>query len=80
MSTVEVDGGVFHVLAPDRLLLENERRVLAELQATAQNRLRRLDIIAGAPTWTGPISLRSTGFGKFRSGGSGLSEIASIRS
>ena len=42
-ATVEVDGDVFHVLSPERILLENERRLLAEFQVVAQDRLRRLE-------------------------------------
>jgi purine-binding chemotaxis protein CheW len=42
-ATVEVDGDVFHVLSPERILLENERRLLAEFQVVAQDRLRHLE-------------------------------------
>jgi purine-binding chemotaxis protein CheW len=43
-ATVEVDGDVFHLLSPERILLENERRMLAEFQIVAQDRLRRLEL------------------------------------
>ena len=44
MATVEVDGDVFHVLSPERILLKNERLALAEFQAVAQDRLRLLRV------------------------------------
>jgi purine-binding chemotaxis protein CheW len=43
-ATVEVDGDVFHLLSPERILLEHERRMLAEFQIVAQDRLRRLEL------------------------------------
>ncbi len=42
-ATVEVEGDVFHLLSPERILLEHERRLLAEFQVVAQERLRRLE-------------------------------------
>ena len=39
VSTVDIDAKVVHVLSPERILLENERQMLAELQAMAQQRL-----------------------------------------
>jgi purine-binding chemotaxis protein CheW len=43
-ATVEVNGNVVHLLSPERILLENERRLLREFQAVAQERLRRLEV------------------------------------
>ncbi|MCU1234660.1 MAG: uncharacterized protein JWP63_2627 [Candidatus Solibacter sp.] len=42
VATFEVDGDVFHLLSPERILLEHESRLLAEFQVVAQDRLRRL--------------------------------------
>jgi purine-binding chemotaxis protein CheW len=42
-ATVEVNGNVVHLLAPECILLENERRLLREFQGMAQGRLRRLE-------------------------------------
>ena len=41
-GAVEADGRVVHLLFPERILLENERRVLAEFQEMAQQRLNQL--------------------------------------
>jgi purine-binding chemotaxis protein CheW len=43
-AAIELEGDRFHVLSPDRILVENERRLLAEFQATAQDRLRLLAV------------------------------------
>jgi purine-binding chemotaxis protein CheW len=42
-ATVEVNGNVVHLLAPECILLENERRLLREFQGMAQGRLRHLE-------------------------------------
>jgi purine-binding chemotaxis protein CheW len=42
-ATVEVDGEAFYLLSPERILLEHERRLLAEFQTVAQDRLRLLE-------------------------------------
>jgi purine-binding chemotaxis protein CheW len=44
IATVEVDGDMFHLLSPERILLKHERRLLAEFQVVAQDRLRRLEV------------------------------------
>jgi purine-binding chemotaxis protein CheW len=41
-ATVAMDGDLFHVLAPERLLLAHERGVIDALQTLAQERLHRL--------------------------------------
>jgi purine-binding chemotaxis protein CheW len=43
-ATVDLDGELFHLLSPERILLERERRVLAEFQAVAQDRLLRMGV------------------------------------
>jgi chemotaxis signal transduction protein len=42
-ATIEVAGEIVFLLSPDRILVENERRVLAEFQAVAQQRLDNLE-------------------------------------
>jgi purine-binding chemotaxis protein CheW len=42
VAEVEIDGSLVHLLSPERILLENERRMLAGIQAMAQQRLRHL--------------------------------------
>jgi purine-binding chemotaxis protein CheW len=42
-TTVEVGADVVYLLSPERLLLENERRLLAEFQLVAQERLAHLE-------------------------------------
>jgi purine-binding chemotaxis protein CheW len=42
-ATVEVNGNITHLLTPERILLENERRLMAEFRVMAQERLRRLE-------------------------------------
>lgn len=44
---LEQDGGPIHVLSSERLLLEQERCRLAELQSTAQQYLRDLETQSG---------------------------------
>jgi purine-binding chemotaxis protein CheW len=41
-GAVEAEGTVLHLLSPNRILLENERGVLAEFQEMAQQRLNHL--------------------------------------
>lgn len=38
-----LDGRTVHVLSPERILLEQERRRIAEFQAAAERRLQQLD-------------------------------------
>ena len=40
---ITVSDQVVHLLSPERLLLEKERQLLAELQAVEQDRLRELE-------------------------------------
>src|SRR5262245_45303952 len=43
MGQIDSGGWSFHLLDPDRLLLEKERQCLAEFQAAEQDRLRRVE-------------------------------------
>jgi purine-binding chemotaxis protein CheW len=42
-ATVEVNGNVVHLLSAERIVVENERRLLADFQVAAQERLHRLE-------------------------------------
>jgi purine-binding chemotaxis protein CheW len=42
-AVVDVDGDPVHLLAPECMLVENERRLVADLQSAAQRRLRSLE-------------------------------------
>lgn len=42
VATITIDDCVTHILSPERILLEQERRMLGELQAIAQQRLQNL--------------------------------------
>ena len=44
-ATVEVGGSEVHLLSTERILLQNERRILAEFQVTAQARMRELEAL-----------------------------------
>jgi purine-binding chemotaxis protein CheW len=44
LATVEVDGEPYYLLSPERILLEQERRVVAEFQMAAQDRLCCLEV------------------------------------
>jgi purine-binding chemotaxis protein CheW len=41
-SSIEVDGDAIHILSLERILLEKERRIVAEFQVKEQERLRDL--------------------------------------
>ena len=43
IAVVELDGDMVHLLSPERILIEHERRLLAEFQVVAQDRLHRLE-------------------------------------
>jgi len=43
IATTDVSGDIIYVLSPDRILLENERNLLKELQAMEQERLGQLE-------------------------------------
>jgi purine-binding chemotaxis protein CheW len=44
IASIDVSGDIIYLLSPERILLENERSLLAELQAMEQERLRRAKI------------------------------------
>jgi purine-binding chemotaxis protein CheW len=45
-ATVEVGGHVVHLLSTERILLENERRLLDEFQVAAQRRMREWEALS----------------------------------
>jgi chemotaxis signal transduction protein len=42
-ASIEVSGDTIHLLSPERILLENERNLVKELQAMEQERLAQLE-------------------------------------
>jgi hypothetical protein len=42
-AAIHVSGDMIYLLSPDRILLENERNLLKELQAMEQERLGQLE-------------------------------------
>lgn len=42
-ASVEIEGGVVHLLSAELILIENERRLLSELQAAAQERMQDME-------------------------------------
>ncbi len=44
-ASIDVSGDIIYLLSPERILLENERSLLAELQVMEQARLRHLEEI-----------------------------------
>jgi purine-binding chemotaxis protein CheW len=43
-ASIDVNGEIIYLLSPERILLENERSLLVELQAMEQERLRHAEI------------------------------------